>query len=119
VEAEQVEMRSLYLVLAITGTVLPLSQFIPWVADHGLDPALFVDQLMVTSISRFFAFDLIVTAVAAISLMLIESRRSQVPRVWLPIIGTLTVGVSLGLPLFLAMREQALAGAGRAPQPMR
>lgn len=109
-------MRNLYLVLAIIGTVLPLSQFIPWFADHGLDLALFVEQLMVTAISRFFAFDLIVTAVVAISLMLIESRRSQVPRVWLPIVGTLAVGVSLGLPLFLAMREQALAAGGRTQQ---
>jgi hypothetical protein len=26
-------------------------------------------------------------------------------RIWLPVLGTLTVGVSLGLPLFLLMRE--------------
>jgi hypothetical protein len=31
--------------------------------------------------------------------------RERVPHRWLPVLGSLTVGVSLGLPLFLYMRE--------------
>jgi hypothetical protein len=38
-------------------------------------------------------------------LILDEGRKQRVPCLWLPIIGTFAVGVSLGLPLYLFLRE--------------
>ena len=53
-----------YLVLCILGAVLPYSQFVPWLAEHGLNGRLFVQQLFATRIGTFFAFDVIVSAVS-------------------------------------------------------
>jgi hypothetical protein len=37
--------------------------------------------------------------------MRMESQRIGLRRVWIPVVATLCVGVSLGLPVFLSMRE--------------
>lgn len=98
----------LYLVLAIAGTVLPYSQFIPFVREHGLDPRLFLEQLFINRISGFFAWDVIVSSVVLWVLVLSDGPRSGVRHLWAPIVANLAVGVSLGLPLFLYMREGQL-----------
>jgi hypothetical protein len=41
-------------------------------------------------------------------LVLFEGRRAGVKHLWAPIAANLAVGVSLGLPLFLYMREKRL-----------
>ena len=101
-------MTRLYVGLCVIGAALPLSQFLPWVAVHGLDVARFLDDLLVTAISRFFAADLVISAIVLILFVLVEGRRAGVKALWAPILGTVTVGVSFGLPLFLALRERAL-----------
>ena len=40
--------------------------------------------------------------------VLVDGRRDGVRHLWAPIAANLAVGVSLGLPLFLYMRELAL-----------
>ena len=39
-----------------------------------------------------------------------DGRRLGLRHLWIPIAGNLTVGVSLGLPLFLYMRDKQLEG---------
>ena len=97
---------SLYLAIAAAGTVLPYSQFIPFLQEHGLDMRLVVEQLFATRIGAFFGLDVVVSAVALGTFVFVEGRRTGMRRLWVPIAGTLAVGVSLGLPLFLYMRER-------------
>jgi hypothetical protein len=97
-----------YLVLCIAGLVLPYSQFIPFLWEHGLNARLFFEQLFANRISGFFAMDVIVSAVVLWSFVLIEGKRTHVRHLWAPIAATLAVGVSLGLPLFLYLRENRL-----------
>ncbi len=40
--------------------------------------------------------------------VLAEGRRLNMKQLWAPVVGTLLVGVSIGLPLFLLMREPYL-----------
>jgi hypothetical protein len=40
--------------------------------------------------------------------VVIEGRRAGMKHLWAPIAANLAVGVSLGLPLFLYMRERSL-----------
>ena len=101
--------KNLYLVLCIVGTVLPYSQFLPFLREHGLDIRLFFEQLFANRISGFFGWDVIVSSVVLWALVLIEGRRAGVKRLWAPIAASLAVGVSLGLPLFLYLRENRLA----------
>jgi hypothetical protein len=47
--AKAPELLWLWLVLAGLGTVLPLSQFLPWLAEHGLEPVRFLRELFSTA----------------------------------------------------------------------
>lgn len=103
--------KSLYLILSILGLVIPYAEFIPWVMQHGLNLPLFLRELFANRIGAFFAMDVLVSAVVLVGFTLIESRRVGIRHRWLVIVAVLTVGVSLGLPLFLYLREQRLESA--------
>ena len=102
-------LKGRYLVLCILGTVAPLSQLVPFVREHGFDGRVMIAELFSTRMGAFFAMDVVVSAIALIVFVSAESRRIGMRREWLPILATLGVGVSLGLPLFLYMREASIA----------
>jgi hypothetical protein len=100
------KLRHLYLVFALVGLVLPYSQFVPWLAEHhALNISIFLRDLFANRISAFFAIDVIVSAVVLLIFIKAEGRKAGVTLLWLPIVGTLLVGVSFGLPLFLYFRQ--------------
>ena len=99
----------LYLVLCILGTVLPCSQLLPFLADHGLNVSLLMNELFANRISSFFGLDVIVSSVVLWVLILTEGRRQQMRHLWIYIVCNLLIGVSLGLPLFLYVRERRIA----------
>jgi hypothetical protein len=101
-------MKNIYLALAVIGTVLPYSQFIPFLRENGLDARLFVEQLFATRIGGFFGMDVIVSSVVLWVFVRAEGRRLGMRHLWAPLVAILTVGVSLGLPLFLYLRERRL-----------
>jgi Terpene cyclase DEP1 len=95
-----------YLLLCIAGLVLPYSQLIPFLREHGPDLGLLFQQLFSTRIGAFFAWDVIVSSVVLWVFVLGEGRRAGVKHLWAPLVANLAVGVSLGLPLFLYLRER-------------
>jgi Terpene cyclase DEP1 len=97
--------KHLYLGLCVIGTVLPYSQFLPFLREHGLDARAFIDQLFATNIGGFFGWDVVVSSVVLWVMVFVEGRRAGIGHRWAPIAANLAVGVSLGLPLFLYMRE--------------
>ena len=100
------KFRYLYLVLALIGLILPYSQFLPWIMEHhAMNIPLFIHDMFANQISAFFAMDVIVSAIVLIVFILDEGRRLGMRTLWLPVIATLLVGVSLGLPLFLYLRQ--------------
>jgi hypothetical protein len=100
--------KTLYLWLCFAGTILPLSQFLPFLREHGLDARIFVKQLFASRISGFFAMDVLVSSVVLWVLVFVEGRRTGMKHLWAPVVANLAVGVSLGMPLFLYMREASL-----------
>jgi hypothetical protein len=62
--------------------------------------------------STFFALDVIVSAVVVLRFIRAESSRLRIAHGWLAIPATLLVGVSLGLPLVLYLRELQLERTG-------
>jgi ABC-type Fe3+ transport system permease subunit len=100
--------RHFYLVCCVLGLVVPYSQFAPWLLEHGLNLGLFFRELFANRISAFFATDVIVSAIVLIWFIQSEGKRLRVRLLWLPMVGTLVVGVSLGLPLFLLLRQATL-----------
>jgi hypothetical protein len=103
------KLRYFYLVFAVLGLLFPYSQFVPWIMEHhALNMPLFIRDLFANSISAFFAMDVIVSAIVLFIFIKAEGRRAGVTLLWLPIVGTLLVGVSFGLPLFLYLRQVQL-----------
>jgi len=107
-----VNRKIFYLSLCLLGFALPYSQFIPWVLEHGLDMPLFLRQLFANRISGFFGVDVLISAVTLIGFIRTEGARLKMRKLWLPLASVLLVGVSLGLPLFLYLRECDLQKPG-------
>jgi hypothetical protein len=97
--------RHLYLVLCLLGTALPWWQFLPFLCEHGLNLRLFVEQVFAGPVSGFFAMDVLVSSIVLWVLVFVEGQRAGVKHLWAPIVANFAVGVSLGLPLFLYLRE--------------
>ena len=98
--------RTLYLALCIAGIVMPYSEFVPFLREHGLDVRAFVEQLFSTRVGAFFGWDVIVSSLVLWVFVAVDGRREKIRNLWIPIAANLAVGVSLGLPLFLYMRER-------------
>jgi len=102
-------MRWLYLSLALLGAVLPYSQFIPWLALHGLNIRLLFTDLFSSSIGAFFGLDVILSAIVLLIFISRDGGARGMHGLWLPRVATCLIGVSCGLPLFLYMREVQVA----------
>ena len=98
-------MKNFYLICCIAGVLLPYWQFLPWLLENGLSPLQLLGEAAATRISAFAWLDVIVSAVVLLTFVDVESQRLGMKYRWAPWVGTLTVGVSLGLPLFLLLRE--------------
>jgi hypothetical protein len=100
--------RHLYLALCLVGTALPLAAFVPFLETPDAGPRLFLLQLFASPVSGFFGWDVIVSSLVLWTFVAVEGRRLAMRGLWAPIAANLLVGVSLGLPLFLYMRERRL-----------
>ena len=100
--------KTVYLLLCIVGFAKPYAAFLPWLAEHGPNGRLFLQHLFANRISAFFTLDVIVSAVVLLRFSALESRRLRLHSRWIVLAATLLVGVSLGLPLFLYLRERQL-----------
>jgi len=101
-------LRHAYLGLCLAGIVLPYWALVPWFVEHGLDLPLFFQELFTTRIGAFFGLDVFVSAIVLFVFVFAEGRQAAIPHLWLPMVATLLVGVSLGLPLFLYLRQWKL-----------
>ena len=106
--------KTAYLLLCVLGTALPYWQFLPWAMEHGLNLSLFFRELFANRIGGFFGMDVLVSALTLAFFVFSEGKQANVRARWLPIVAVVTVGVSLGFPLFLYLRERAMEGRGAA-----
>ena len=98
--------RVIYLCLCAAGTIGPYWQLLPFLREHGLNLSLMVEQLFATPVSAFFGADVVVSSVVLAVFVAVDAKRHGVRHPWAPIVGNLLVGVSLGLPMYLYMRER-------------
>jgi len=99
-----------YGILCVLGALLPYGMFISWVLENGVNVSLLVSEAASTRIGAFAWLDVLLSGVVLIGFILVEGSRTRMKKLWLPILGTCAVGVSLGLPLFLLQRELHLEG---------
>ncbi|MGF1541251.1 MAG: DUF2834 domain-containing protein [Pleurocapsa sp.] len=101
-------MQLIYFCLSLLGLVIPYSKFIAFIADNGLNLALFWQQLFINQISSFFALDLLISVVAFWIFVVTEGTRLQMKFLWIYLVLDLIIGLSFALPLFLGMRSRHL-----------
>jgi Terpene cyclase DEP1 len=100
--------KTVYLILCVLGAVVPYAKFAPWLLHNGLNLRLFFREMTVNDIAAFFALDVVMSAVVVIVFLRLETGRLKIRNRWLVPVALVTVGVSLGLPLFLYLRERAI-----------
>lgn len=106
------KLKNVYLLLSIAGAVVPLVQFVPWIAEHGINLRLLVQELFANRISSFFGLDVIMSAIVLIVFAYAERSRGKLRLWWFPMLAVLGVGVSFGLPLLLYLRNEEPAPLG-------
>lgn len=98
-------LKRIYLILSVVGFVVPYIFFIGFIMENGLDVSLFFKELFANNISSFFGVDVIISALALIIYILVDSRKNHIKRYYLAILGTLLIGVSFALPFYLYLKE--------------
>ena len=102
------KLRHVYLCLCFFGAALPCWKLLPWLMTHGLNLRLFFSELFSTQVGGFFGMDVIVSALVLFVFIGVEGRRLAIQNLWVPVVATCAIGVSLGFPLFLYMRQLKL-----------
>ncbi|MFW5786290.1 MAG: DUF2834 domain-containing protein [bacterium] len=103
------KLRYIYLVIAILGVVLPLSQFVPASLAGQFSVGQLIADITANRNVAGLTLDLTVAVVAGLVFMIAEAVRMRIRLVWIPIIGSFLIGFSFGLPFFLFLRELRLA----------
>ena len=98
-------LRNLYILFSVLGAALPLSTFIPWLLENGINLNLFFAELFSTRIGGFFGLDVFVSALVLFVFIYVEGKRLGIGRLWIPILCTCCIGVSFGFPVFLYLRQ--------------
>lgn len=102
--------RTIYLLLAVVGAVVPWLFFARFFAAEGLGGA-FIPALFVNGAAGGLTADLLISSLVFWIFLFAEARRTGVGRTWIYIVINLAIGLSCALPLFLWARERA---AGRS-----
>ncbi|HYH58929.1 MAG TPA: DUF2834 domain-containing protein [Thermoleophilaceae bacterium] len=101
----------LLLPLAVIGFVVPNVMLGIFIAEHGVDLELYLDNWFATLASSQLVVDLVIAFWAFAIWASFDGPRSGVDRWWVVIPASLLVGVCFAVPLYLYMRERQLSTA--------
>ena len=99
-------MRTVFLILAIIGTILPMYYFVSWFEEFGYDLGAMVEAWNVNDATTGLVYDL---TVAAVTLLIWIIYETVTTKRWLNLVAipaTFCIGVSCGLPLYLWLRSR-------------
>lgn len=104
------KLKTVYLLMAIMGAIVPYVFFGSFVMAEGLDVLLFIQGVFANGAASGFAADLFISSFVFWAFMF--SRQRTGPKPWIFIVINLTVGLSCALPAYLWASEPNLANAG-------
>ncbi len=110
-------MRPVFYLLALWGAVHPMYYFITWFQANGWNIWAMVDAWHTNAATSGLVWDLTIAAVTLTIWVLVEALRSRNYRSLIAIPATFLIGVSCGLPLYLALRDRVVFT--RDPSPRR
>ena len=97
---------TIYLILAIVGAVLPLSQFVPAAMQGEFSVAAMIQEMTATRTLTGISLDLMVAAITGMVFIVSEGIREKIQGYWIAIVGTVFIGFSFGLPFFLFLWQR-------------
>ena len=97
-------MRLIYLVLAVWGTIHPMVYFLQWFNENGWSLLDMIDAWHANAAASGLVWDLTIAAIALTVFVSVESTRLRNWKGFIAIPATFCIGVSCGLPLYLALR---------------
>ncbi len=104
-------MKTLYLLLAVVGAVLPYAFFIQHFSSEGVSLPGFVAALFANPAAGGFTADLLFTSAVFWIFMFQQRSRDKGPRPILFIVLNLLIGLSCAFPAYLYARERKEATA--------
>ena len=102
------KLRHLYLIIALSGTLIPYFFFLRFLLKHGLNVALFYEQMPGTKIAAFFTWDVVISTLVVLTFVFTEGQRLPMKTFWFSVSFNLLVGISLALPAFLYARQKQM-----------
>ncbi|MGJ8483290.1 DUF2834 domain-containing protein [Pseudoalteromonas sp. SYSU M81236] len=100
------EMVRFYLIFTVLGVLLPYGAFVPWLVTNGLEIGLLFSEAVANPISIFAWLDVLVTAIVLLVFVIVDGQRHKVKYRYFAVLGTLLIGVSFGLPMYLYLKEK-------------
>ncbi|MCY4265914.1 MAG: DUF2834 domain-containing protein [Gammaproteobacteria bacterium] len=97
-------MKTVYLILACIGAVMPWWFFFEFFSSNGADAPLFIGSLLANGAVGGFTADLVISSVAFWLFMF--SRSDHGPAPWIFIVLNLGIGLSFALPSYLWANEK-------------
>jgi len=101
-------MRYFLLLMCFLGAVLPYYHVVSWLGSNSFDINHMVDEIFKSRMSMFGWTDILLTAIVLIAFILYDRIRTGVRFYVLPILGTIFIGPSFGLPFYLYLRERRM-----------
>lgn len=102
------KLRHFYLLMAFVGGLVPFNSFLSFLVSYGPDTDEFGEQMFASPVSAFFSWDVLLASVVLIVFIVVEGRRRRMRYLWMYILFSLFVGISLALPAFLYGRQLKL-----------
>lgn len=106
---------AVYGAISLTALVATWSQNLAYIHQPAGVMANFLTDAKVNPASRSLTADILLFALAATIMMVLEARKHGVKWVWLYIVGGFMIAVSVTFPLFLIAREIRL-GSSDSPR---
>lgn len=94
-----------YIGCCLVGAFVPWLVFSPWVANSGLSPLMFLQQIIGHPVAGYAWLNILFSGVPFLVFVWQEGRRIHMTRLWLPFVGYFLIGLAFAIPLFLLMRE--------------
>lgn len=99
-------MKTLYLILAIVGAVIPYAFFLQHFSSEGISPSGFVNALFANPAAGGFTADLLFTSAVFWIFMIHQRSREKGPHPILFLLLNLLIGLSCAFPAYLYARER-------------
>jgi len=106
-------LRLIYLLLFVIGSVIPTYFFLQFLNENSLDPNAFVKAIFATAPAADFSSQVFISCLVFWVFMFADSKEKYLIRNIFLMVLTFAVGLSSSLPLYLYFRETNTTNNGK------